>query len=256
MGKGNENFKFYRADYDYMDDMPLEGWIWEIIRRSETYNREYEKLEKTVKSKKGIAEALGIFQEEAEKMGIDIPYRFHFEKNFKKANQDYFLNIELNELDATIAIPKPQCKYINLDERISIKGTSPVIVIPHEGLIKDSSEGVLDEDLLNYLAVSTPEDTIYVGISRSAKVEDIEKHLLPLLRKYLKSAKPRIRDDKWKYYLICYDLRNQGLSYKEIADILSNDYPDNENLFAERNIENYYSAALKLIQSDYKEYLY
>ncbi len=28
------------ADYDYMDDMPLDGWFWEIIRRGEFYKRE------------------------------------------------------------------------------------------------------------------------------------------------------------------------------------------------------------------------
>jgi hypothetical protein len=32
-----KEIQFNPADYNYLDDMPLEGWIWEIIRRSEKY---------------------------------------------------------------------------------------------------------------------------------------------------------------------------------------------------------------------------
>ena len=47
MKKKIEN-NFNPVDYDYMDSMPLEGWIWEFIRRSEKYRgciSEYEFLQ-------------------------------------------------------------------------------------------------------------------------------------------------------------------------------------------------------------------
>lgn len=36
MGKEKE-IKFNPADYDYMDKIPLAGWIWEFVRRNKGY---------------------------------------------------------------------------------------------------------------------------------------------------------------------------------------------------------------------------
>jgi len=35
--KGTEEnqFRFDPSKYDYMDNLPIEGWIWEFIRRSQ-----------------------------------------------------------------------------------------------------------------------------------------------------------------------------------------------------------------------------
>lgn len=44
-------------------------------------------------------------------------------------------------------------------------------------------------------------------------------------------------------------------AYPEIADVLKKAYPKDKNLFNERNIENYYKKAEKLIRlGDYKKY--
>ena len=48
-GKSKEEIQFNPADYDYMDNLPLAGWMWEIIRRSKDYRVFYEKWEKTLK---------------------------------------------------------------------------------------------------------------------------------------------------------------------------------------------------------------
>ena len=39
---------FNPADYDYLDDpeMPLEGWVWEFERRSDSYRGAYSSYEK------------------------------------------------------------------------------------------------------------------------------------------------------------------------------------------------------------------
>jgi hypothetical protein len=44
--KKKEEIQFNPADYDYMDDMPLERWMWEFIRRSQDYRDFYEKWRK------------------------------------------------------------------------------------------------------------------------------------------------------------------------------------------------------------------
>ncbi len=42
MRKENEeakkDLKFNPADYDYIDDISFDGWCWEFIRRSYSYN--------------------------------------------------------------------------------------------------------------------------------------------------------------------------------------------------------------------------
>src|SRR5208283_2122985 len=43
--KKKKEIGFNPTDYEYMDNMPLEGWIWEVIRRSQEYRTFYEKWE-------------------------------------------------------------------------------------------------------------------------------------------------------------------------------------------------------------------
>jgi len=259
--KEENQFEFNPADYDYMDKLlPLKGWIWEIIRRSESYRHEYEKIEKAVTSSSGeIDKVINYFKVKVKQMHLNVPLH-----PIEEPNLNYFLKIKRD-----ICIPKPHAKYSDVYKGLDIEGIVPVKVILYEEYIEDEWKfkevhnslfgdvDIYEEHpgvfLVDDLAVSTPEDTIYAGISRKAKIEDIEKYLLPILREYLEAGRPRIRDDKWKYYLICYDLKQQGFSYKEIADIFVEVYPDDENLIDERNIENYYENALKLISGEYKE---
>lgn len=42
--KKNKEVKFNPADYEYMDKLPLEGWIWEFMRRSQAYKNLYSKI--------------------------------------------------------------------------------------------------------------------------------------------------------------------------------------------------------------------
>jgi hypothetical protein len=283
--------EFNAADYDYMDKMPLEGWIWEIVRRGESYKHEYEKIEKAAEeSKAKIDKLLSSFQSGVSKMGIDFHLKCAERRTF---NPDYFLLIEC-EASLFIGIPKPQSKYICLNAETQIKQIKPwnIINLAEEAVgltyrmfekshiaenwravISSTTESSMNDEklpftrreiittmyLLNHLlyglAAPTPEDTVYVGISKGAKDEDIDK-LIRTVKKYLKSNKPRVRDEKWKYYLICYDLRKKGLAYKQIEDILIRSYPKYENSFRERTIQNHNANALKLIQGDYKKYIF
>jgi hypothetical protein len=44
-----ERSKEIRAEYDYLDSIPTGGWIWEFLRRSESYRNAYQGLEQIVK---------------------------------------------------------------------------------------------------------------------------------------------------------------------------------------------------------------
>lgn len=275
MKKGNKKKQIQSnpvyIQYAYMDKMPLEGWIWEFIRRSKSYRYEYEKVEEAVRnSVEEIDKVINHFQEKVAQMNLNVHLHLNDEPNL-----NYFLKIKEG-----MYIPKPQAKYVDISKGIYIKGTSPLEVASYEEYTEDEymkqrrrvSEGchvfgevIFDEyevdpaiPLVFDLAVPTPKDTIYVGISRKAKIADIEKHLFPILSDYLEPRKPKIRDDKWKYYLICYDLRKPKSKFSdvEIVKILADAYPKQKNLFKERNIDNYFMNALRLIEDGYKDYLY
>jgi hypothetical protein len=129
------------------------------------------------------------------------------------------------------------------------------------------------KDVLNTFSPKDVEDTIFVAISKSAKKKDIMDQIEIIVDKFVRRTNVKIRDDKWKYYLIVYDLREKGsLTFDSIANILTSAYPkteknrikngkkekinaSSENLFTEKNIENFWKTALTLINGKYKEYL-
>ena len=73
-----------------------------------------------------------------------------------------------------------------------------------------------------------PWETLFIGIPKYARAEDIERYLIPEIRRYLKTPKERKRPDKWKYYLIAHDLKKQqpDITYGEIADRLQMAYAE------------------------------
>jgi hypothetical protein len=98
-------------------------------------------------------------------------------------------------------------------------------------------------------------NTLLLSINLNRTREEIEYEFNKVLELHKERRKGSIRMDVWKYYLIVYDLRKQGLSFNEITDELLKVYPNNRNLFEKRNIENYYHKAKKLIDSDFKKFI-
>jgi hypothetical protein len=75
------------------------------------------------------------------------------------------------------------------------------------------------------------------------------------LRANRKKTKGKLRTNKWKYYLIVYDLCQKDFTYKNIANTLTMVYPGDKDVLDEKNIENYYGRALALINGGYKKYI-
>ncbi len=113
---------------------------------------------------------------------------------------------------------------------------------------------------LLYISKKRPEDTIFLGVSRTANISDVEKSLIPKLKELLRPNRGRVRTDKWKFYLIVYDLKARGLTFTEIAGeidkLTQTEDLTSQNLIVDiRSIENYYKNALALINGGYKKYL-
>lgn len=86
--------------------------------------------------------------------------------------------------------------------------------------------------------------------------EEIKAELNSIIDEVVPQSKTKRRNDKWKYYLIVYDLKLQGFRYPEISQILLESFSDEKTLFDVKNIENYWKHAHSLIDhSEYKNYL-
>lgn len=281
-----KEIEFNPADYDYMDSIPLEGWVWEIIRRSSKYKNIYDRtyfkfdpddpkynkfvsniiketdilptvlsfsLEETKKFPTGLKHLFTIFSAENKKdkgknSYSDEPIIHHKYRIFGGSLNALFqetLNIAKEVRITLLGIPDPNVKYsdFTIGNTPKICGLSPIM-------------WNLDDDRYDeFKSIMSSHDMFQIILPATIATTDIEKVLLPSLKKYLKSRKERIRTDKWKWYLISYVLKQQGLSYGEISDKLIKAYPENKRLFDIKNCENYYKSASSLISGEYKKYL-
>lgn len=282
--------KAVQKDYAYLnDDMPLEGWAWEFIRRNPHYIALYNEIEsdfRTIDVVKGDTDLQDIHDNIldspiSKKLGrVATEFGIRIALFFPKTHDaNNFMNIE--NLDFQIEIPNPTKKYNQFCRKTpDIEGAT---------CVKCFRAGEEDETafwitpptpnhcydlVVKQLPPIHPSDTLYLGISLSGKKGDIMKKVGAFLDHHGVTAKERARDDKWNYYLITYDLYKADNKYKDIADILSVAYEeeikiedvknategkrkkDKRKLFDERNIENYYKNALALINGEYKKYLY
>lgn len=252
--KEKKEVLFNPADYDYMKKMSYDGWMWEFIRRSENYNtaiNQYKLLKNsrdkyTVKQLIQTIHSLKIYCNERVKTKIHQETHFIFSYEKRK-----------------IGIPKPDIKYCDFspDMKPLIRGIFPIRV----KTLNELSDAEKGRDVLGRISPMVAlEETLYIGIPIKAKLDNVRKYLPVEIKKYLKPEKSRIRDDKWKYYLIVYDLKRKypNIAYKDIANALQDAYPNacdkKKNLitFDEKNCENYYKKAEELINSDYQKYTY
>jgi hypothetical protein len=282
MKKGQEKeIKFSPADYDYMDNMELKGWIWEIIRRSSIFENHYRKIANILKDiKKTQSRELTHNSILEKEKGCNIPCGYTLNKFIKGINPHIFVKSTVIE-GYVFFYPKPQSKYIDTKQLFDtnglyIPGVSPVSILTHSRLFQMFSGDVRPEKLgrffFGYRDAHELEDKIYITLSKRTKIKFIKEKILPHLQKYfLIPAQPRLRDDKWKYYLLVYDLKNKYpyASYDDISDVLSESYPNIKikrgkeikgikgyDFFSAKNCENFYKSALALINGDYKKYLY
>jgi hypothetical protein len=274
-----------------MDNLPLEGWIWEIIRRSEKYINSFDDFSKS-ESCDNLDNVL------SSGVGIQIMTTTGNSESkfllFKPINDSLKVAIKHEDIDNAkiltnmlygntnlfFAIPRPAIKYIDFSDNLTpkIQGIdslyNKVRCLTYDELktpFKTSDGECLDFDLQDVLSPFKAEDTLYIGIHRNANREEILQSLSVAIKKYLQPSRVKKRNDRWKYYLIVHDMKNKypNASYDDIAEVLSEAYPivkikrgkkirvvKGYEFFDTKNCENFYKSALTLINGDYKKYLY
>lgn len=295
-----------KKEYAYMDSMPLDGWFWEIIRRSPAYKTLCDELAAlSVPISKEHSDTIDMRLDD---IGISIQYLFPpksgiplppylepcylIDHDDPEAEQKKVVKRELE------VVPRPNLSYhdfCRLSENrygfgpafLLVRGVRPScqIITPKQlranvEIFKDllyektksemgigfimTEEQFIEKFLrlsLSMFFSENADDTILVRIDKKAKIKEVEEYLLPELRKHLKSSKPKIRAfEKWKYYLIVYDLktRHPDWSYDDISDVLNDAFPPSKEYMVldSRTILNYYKQALFLLNGEYKKYLY
>lgn len=261
MKKEKEKVKFNPADYDYMDSMHLEGWIWEFIRRNRDYRWLYSEIKKEYPSKKypKINKAFDFLLRD---FGMEaVKHR----PTMTPLPKEHFLIYQ--SPGVTDCFPNPYIKYNEFKQYkpVMLKGDivraliPPAIYkdtqmrinepykMPQHWINKDKQLSQKGLDLhhgdknFNYICVHTMtrvlevfemEDTIYLGISRYAELPDVKTELDKIYKNYVTPVSSvREMRKEWQYYLKAYDL-NEEKKYKpkDMAPHLypkeSNEYPD------------------------------
>ncbi|OGL47291.1 MAG: hypothetical protein A2W05_07340 [Candidatus Schekmanbacteria bacterium RBG_16_38_10] len=269
--KKNKDFKFNHADYDYLDKASLEDYISEFLWRNDEFIKFCIKLYHYQKNDKEYR--LNIYNVRAElfnKFKI-YPYAVPLLNKDKMAEFN-------NAKRPKVGLPPPVTAYRifsgeNDENKIKSKKLSEKIkkyleqddwisalwCNHHLGKIHadDDVEGILEALFGNtgndrYYAIG---DTLLLAIHLDSTKEEIEKDIQKILSIHKQRRKGSQRPDKWKYYLIVYDLRKQDMSYETIEEILSNAYEEKEDVFDIENLKNYYKNALELINGGYKRYI-
>lgn len=269
-----------KADYAYMDKLSLKGWMWEFIRRSQSYINLCDEIQDIVRIEKKLSKrrvtgyifkCLGDYN-----MDTQTLERIPRDKNISKC----YIVIRESKSNQAHFIPKYEKRFIDFGDELlfDILGTEPFKInedVPDVFDLSSPERASKCFAIIMDLSIIYPDNTIYVGISKAAKIDDLENKLLPALRTRLmepEAKKTRMRTNKWKNYLICYDLKKtyKAITYETIADIMiGTDYSmkisksNNKSIlvplsdvFDANTMKNYCSYAEDLIDRKYKDYFY
>ncbi len=111
MGKEKEKVEFNPADYGYLNNnLPLEGWIWEFIRRNPEYRRLYSEIKKDPNGCKHPDILLREYGMEANRdLYIPLP-----KEKFLTIKEDSPVKIKTKHSrsrDITLGVPNPDITY-------------------------------------------------------------------------------------------------------------------------------------------------
>lgn len=221
------------GEYTYLDTgfLTLNGWFWEIIRRSDRYiaiinevRRACDDVAESLKQSEGVRRLLGFkYLQEVTDLGIDTtPVRIG-----SLDDEHYFTFPFVNE--SYIGYPYYEFWWpaFGDSEKPVIKGVAPIRWNTYENLKPFAEMDPFEDNrfvesdkrrkhtgakiILHGLTPVNEEDTIYCGISRKARKEDVLREIEKVLNQHRLRSKMKIRDDKWPWYLIVYDLHKKRL---------------------------------------------
>jgi len=265
--------------YKYLDGLKRDGYIWEFARRTKIYKKTYERFTELSKTPQPEYDHIAKCLEAARATKIDPIIGVKPPKSNQLATVKF-----IHYLDDEKTIPSPLHSYYSLpDYHINYRGFTSIPDIGHPVEIvgrhryrillgfpekidalkyrRNHPEVELpylfdsrySKPLKPYHFLSTflspgdeAENTIFVGISKKARIDDRER-MIKEITPYLSKEKPRKTEKKWKFYLITYDLKQDGCNFPKISNILCM----LDKRFREtKNTENSYKAAVELIERE------
>jgi hypothetical protein len=264
-----KEIKFNPADYAYLDKATVEDYIIEFLLRDSNV---MEDLKVFIDASKNDSA-----DKKEKRLEIHEKYKIAYTRNCEPARNEAELKEYLKTKKMRLYIKSAVIAYRifpedNEENRLKEKKLLERMMKYHEQDdwasacccnshlgkwdAEDDTEGILEcllgETSHGYYDIG---DTLLIAINLNKSKREIEKEIEKVLRIHKQRKKSSVRIDKWKYYLIVYDLKQPNINYSEIADLLSHAYPTKKHLFDERNIENYYKTALELVNGGYKRYI-
>lgn len=243
-----------REAYDWMDSMPFEGWLWEIIRRSPEYIRLCDELDAWLPSKEapGVSSAAQNLIWDIEDLGINVMDRSMVEYHKGKVIVIWDTLGVSSDVVWIRGIPLPEFDYREFSHVHRLVNLRSFVVHPHETFRQWKST---PSSAISSLTIGTLENTIFVGISRYAKKADLH-NLCKELEEHLVPRNSRKRPDAWKVYIVAYDLREQKCEFRLIAELLRLAYRKTQGSCTEHDVKIFFKNAVELIEKDkYREFL-
>lgn len=258
-----------REEYAYMDDLSLNGWMWEMIRRTSQYQQNVNKIDALVKPlpkdrTSGTHSALVRHVSDIKDMKIEL-----YEEDPREYSGDLHILISIDS-DTCLPVPRYEFKYneFETNQGPHIIGFSEIRAFPHKflKLISEFPYPTSEENnypipkLLSILSPHDPDDIIYICFSKHGQKEVILRSMNKMLDHFLEPIDNRKRLDRWKNYIIVYDLmgENDGPDkYVTIAKIFDKAFPKVKGgKHTKGGIKTWHDQAKLLIRgNEYKKYL-
>jgi hypothetical protein len=220
IGKKMEDLK---TKYEYLDQIPLEGWLWEFIRRKQHYKNIFSELIKELQNTELTAS--GVFFSSQESL-INLNASSSIKDNLERlesefgimpnprANPEYSRGYYIKPIGdyGFLALPDPTTRYCQED-------ISPYPIIKARPLrVTEFREEALQlpptklhqycHTLIEKISVTDKSQMLYIGIALNSRKEVLKDSFDFLLDKYINEEPPEVytKFKKWKLYLIYYDL--------------------------------------------------
>jgi hypothetical protein len=239
---------FNPADYAYMDDMPLEGWVWEFERRSEDYKKAFVELNECGKTSIEGLQFLETCNFDPSKRWCEVD---QVKAGLSRANPVQIVNLKWGH-----DIPSEDSEPFTYKDA-QFKAEAGKVTVTY------SSRHSHPLDTLRH---QMGKEFIVMAL---INLDANNKKIIPLVgdaldewRKALKiktKKLPRKQQDSpmWKSWLMVYDIKtaNHKLKYPAIGRELEKYFENHYEYTLSRNIGNYFNEAEKMIDGGYRNLL-
>jgi hypothetical protein len=272
----------------------LDGWIWEFVRRGREYQEAFEDFQHFVslnphRTKIDILDDRWFNQDNdfwdqfrnITSTGVFWPAITH-----EPLNPDLYFIYDDGDKDVNSGFPRPDRKFCDFDnnpkpivhrkcvhyqkgETMLLHAKADILFLvkrifselekaKKERLSKKSLGDNIDRWIYRALNIYERKfgKGVVITVDTQRGKDEIKAELNSIIDAVVPRSGTKRRDDKWKYYLIVYDLKKTGLNYPEISLILSESFAEEKNLLDAKNVENYWKQAHFLIdEKQYKDFV-